>query len=102
MLPPLLVPTPQGLYPTHHPVASEKVLTHPPNHPPLGMEFLQDLEHSFPLRLDMTVLCNLCARCCGPTHVCFLVGGLVSGSSQGSGVVDTVGLPMGLPSPSAP
>jgi hypothetical protein len=36
------------------------------------------------------------------THACSLVGGSVSGSSQGSGSVDTVGLPMALPSPSAP
>jgi hypothetical protein len=32
----------------------------------------------------------------------FFGGGLVSGSSQGSRLVDTVGLPMGLPSSSAP
>ena len=31
-----------------------------------------------------------------------LVGVSVSGSSQGSGLVDTVGLPMGLPFPSVP
>jgi hypothetical protein len=35
-------------------------------------------------------------------HVCSLVGGLVFGSSQGSGLVETVHLPMGLPYPSAP
>ena len=38
----------------------------------------------------------------GLACICSLVGCLVSGSSQGSRLVDTVGLPMGLPSPSAP
>ena len=46
------------------------------------------------------------ARQCTPSHVqahvSSLVGGLLSGSSQGSGVVETVGLPIWLPSPSAP
>ena len=39
--------------------------------------------------------------CHAPVCVCSLLGGLVSGSSQRSGLVDTVGLPMGLPSLSA-
>ena len=43
-----------------------------------------------PLRPDKAVLCFLC--------VCSLVGGLVSGSSQGSRWVDTVGFPMGFSS----
>ena len=34
--------------------------------------------------------------------ICSLVGGLVSRCSEGSRLVDTVGLPMGLPFPSAP
>jgi hypothetical protein len=38
----------------------------------------------------------------GPAYVCSLVGGLVSGSSEGSGLVDIVVLPLGLPSPSVP
>ena len=37
-----------------------------------------------------------------PTHVYSLVGRLDSGSSKGSGLVDTVVLPMRLQSPSAP
>jgi hypothetical protein len=36
-----------------------------------------------------------------PAHVCFLIGNSFSESSQGSRVVDTVGLPMGSLSPSA-
>ena len=47
-------------------------------------------------------LLHTCWGDLGPAGVCFLVGGLVCGSSQGSRLVDTVGLPMGLPSPSIP
>jgi hypothetical protein len=36
------------------------------------------------------------------THACSLLGGLVPGSSEGSGLVDAVVLPVGLQSPSAP
>jgi hypothetical protein len=38
----------------------------------------------------------------GTSPVCSLVGSLVSGSSQGSRLVDIVGFPMGLPSSSVP
>jgi hypothetical protein len=40
--------------------------------------------------------------CQGTVHVCSLVGDLASGSSEGSGLVDTLVLPIGLPSPSLP
>ena len=39
---------------------------------------------------------------CSGEGGCCLVGGSVSGSSQGSRLVETAGLPMGLPSPSSP
>ena len=35
-------------------------------------------------------------------HTCSLIGGLVSGSPQGSTLVDSVGLPEKSPSPSGP
>jgi hypothetical protein len=38
----------------------------------------------------------------GPAPLCSMVGGSFSGSSPGSRLVDTVGLPVGLPSPSRP
>jgi hypothetical protein len=46
----------------------------------------------------MAALCYVSARGLEPAHVCSLVGGSVSGSSQGSRLVDTVGLLVGLPS----
>jgi hypothetical protein len=67
---------------------------------PWGIKSLQDYVHLLPLRLDKAVLCYICAR--GPSQVCSLVGGSVSESSQRSRIVDTVFLPMELPSPSTP
>jgi hypothetical protein len=69
---------------------------------PWGIKSLQDGVYPLPLRPDQAVLCYICVSGHGPAHVCSLVGGLVSGSSQGSRLVDTIGLPMGLPSSSAP
>jgi hypothetical protein len=43
----------------------------------------------------------LYVRCLRPAHACCLVDGSVSGSSEGSMLVDTAGLPMRLVSPSA-
>jgi hypothetical protein len=74
----------------------------PPITLPWGIKFLQDYVHPPPLRTDKAVLCYICARGHGSDHVCSLVSGSVSGSSQGPGLVNTVGLPMGLLSPSAP
>ena len=38
------------------------------------------------------LLCYICATDLESAHVCFLAGGLVSGSSEESGLFDTVGL----------
>ena len=54
------------------------------------------------MRLDKTALYYIFSRGHGPAHVYFLVSSLASGSSEGSGLLDTVVLPMGLPSPAAP
>lgn len=42
------------------------------------------------------------ARALSSAHVCYLIGGSVSESSQGSRLIDSVGLPVGVPSPSGP
>ena len=57
--------------------------------------------HPLPLRPDKAVLCYS-VRSLGPTCVHSLIDGLVSGSSQGSKLVDIVGLLMGSSSPSVP
>jgi hypothetical protein len=69
---------------------------------PWGIKSLQDLAHPLPQRPDKATFCYICARDCRPAHahVYSLVGGLVSGSSQGSGLIDSVSLPKGLPFPS--
>jgi hypothetical protein len=54
--------------------------------------------YPLPLRPDKVVLCYISARGHGPVHVCSLVCGLVSGSSEESGLVDIVVLCMRLPS----
>jgi hypothetical protein len=43
-------------------------------------------------QIRQSVLCYICARVLRPADVCSLVGDLVSGSYQGSGLVETVGL----------
>lgn len=67
-----------------------------PYSPFLGINSLQDQTHPIWLRPDKEVLCYVCAKGHQPAHVCSLVDDLISGSSQGSKLVDTVGLPMGL------
>ena len=57
--------------------------------------------HLLPLRPDPTVLCCICVGSLGLARLCCLVGGSVSERSQGSRLVETAGLPMGLPSSSA-
>jgi hypothetical protein len=56
--------------------------------------------HALPLRPGKKILCYICAGCLWPAYVCSLIGSLVSGSSQDSRLVVTVGLPTRLPSPS--
>lgn len=60
------------------------------------------LGNPLPLRPDKAIFCYKSARGNGPAHLWSLVGGLVSRSSQESGLVDAIGLFMGLPSPLAP
>ena len=92
---------------------SEKVLTHePPTHPPssssaphpplLGHRVSIGLSTSSPTEARQGS--PLLHMCWGhrPAYVCPLLFGLVSGSSEGSRLVDTVVLPMGLPALSAP
>jgi hypothetical protein len=50
---------------------------------------------------DQAVLCYICVMGIRPTHICSLVGGSVSERSQRSGLVETAGLHIGLPSSSA-
>jgi len=63
------------LTPTHNPTSPLSTF------PFLG--FLQDLAHPFPLRPEKGVLCYISAKGHGPAHVCSLIGGLVSWSSEG-------------------
>ena len=74
----------------------------PPQHPLfLQHQVSLGLGASPPLRPDQVVLCYICAAGLEPACVCYLVGVSVSGSSQGSNLVETADLPMGLLSPSA-
>jgi hypothetical protein len=50
----------------------------------------------------MAAFCYICTWGLEPAHVFSLVGVSVSGSSQESRLVDTLGLPGGLPFPSGP
>ena len=70
---------------------------------PVG-EQIPQLDHSFrdsPLPVvgvthmeTVLHICYICARGLGPAHVYSLIGGSVYESSQGSRLVDSVGLPM--------
>jgi hypothetical protein len=57
--------------------------------------------HLLLLRPDQVVLCCICVRGLVSAGVCCLVGDSVSERSQGSRLVETAGLPLGLPSSSA-
>lgn len=46
---------------------------------------------------DKAGLCYMCAGDLVPAWVCAFIGGSVSGSSQGSRLVDTVSFPVGFP-----
>ena len=63
-----------------------------------GHQVCTGLGESSPLMPDKVDICYLCTRGHGLANVCSLAGELVSESSQGSKLVDTVGLPMVLPS----
>lgn len=67
-----------------------------PDFPLFPRGFLQDYLHPFLLGPDEAVLYYICARGHRPVHIYILVGALVSGSSEGSGLVDSVVVPMGL------
>jgi hypothetical protein len=77
--------------------------THPsPLLPPPKPQHQSSLEHQVSTGLGASSptegrqnspLLHICWVGHGPVHVCSLVGGLVSGSSEGSGLVDTVVLP---------
>jgi hypothetical protein len=54
--------------------------------------------HLLSLRPDHTVFHCICVRGFISAGICCLVGGSMSGRSQGSKLVETVGLPLGSPS----
>ena len=76
--------------------------------PPMGIPFswsiksLLDWVHLLSLSPDKVVLYYIHSRDHRPAYVFFLVGGLVSRNFYGSRLVDTVGISMWFPSPSAP
>lgn len=58
--------------------------------------------HHLSLRLEQAFLCYVCVGgLVSATRFMLLVGGSVSEPSQGSRLVETAGLPMGLPSSTA-
>ena len=76
------------------PPFSMRVLPHPHTHSHLtvlespegwGMKPPQDQASSLLLMPDYAVLCYICSWSHGSLHMCSLFGGLVSGSSGGSG-----------------
>jgi hypothetical protein len=87
----MLIPSPSPPSQSSSPIPPSPLKVQPPLiPPPWGIKSL---------RPDIAVLCYICAGGLSLAHVCSLVGGSVSGRFQGSRLVDTVGLPMGLPSP---
>jgi hypothetical protein len=117
---PFLVLPPRVPYPIPLPFASERVLPHPPIHPHQPYQptttspsptftfpgasistGLDTFSPTLPLRAKRAVLYYTYAGGFRPAHVCTLVGGLGSGSSERSWLVGTIVLPMGLPTPSA-
>jgi hypothetical protein len=53
-----------------------------------------------PIRLFQKVLCYICVEGYRPASICCMVGDSMSERSQGSRLVETAGLPMGLASSS--
>ena len=94
-MPPFL-PLPTILYSSPPPLAYERVFPLPS---PLGIP--PSMGPLPTLRLDQADLCYICARGFRPACLCCLIGGSVSGSFQGSGLVEIAGFPMMLPFPSA-
>jgi hypothetical protein len=95
------------------PPSSVRVLPHPPTHPLLssrpgiplhwGFEQPQTQGSLLPLMYNKAILCYIHSWSHGSLHGYSLVGGPVPGSSGGGvWLVDTVALPMGLQTPSAP
>ena len=69
---------------------------------PLPLPSLPSSVCPLPLRADRAALCYTCAWSLRPVCVCSLVGGSVPESFQGFRLINTVGLPVGFPSPSGP
>jgi hypothetical protein len=84
-----------------HSFPHPSILTSTPISFPWGIKSLQNRAYPFPLRPDKAVLCYICAKGHRLAHVCSYLGGLVSGSFQGSRLVDTIVLPMYLPPPNS-
>ena len=102
MLPPLSGPPHRLLPPTLLPCDSERVF-HPGYTPFPGASSFYRIRHIHRLP-EARQGSPLLLMCQGPWATLFMlmVGGSVSGSFQRSRLVDTVGLSMGLSSPSAP
>lgn len=98
-----LSPLPELVTPSSLSFASERVLFPHCWHPStLGLQASTGLGIFSPSEARQgSPLLHVCLGS-GPACVCSLIGGLVSGSSQGSVLGDTVDFPMVLPSPSAP
>jgi hypothetical protein len=94
MLSSFLVSPPEASYPILPPPASVRVFPQPTHPLPLlspGIPLLWDIKPSqvqgplLPLMPDKVILCYICSWGLGSLHVDSLVGGLVPGSSGGSG-----------------
>lgn len=83
-----------------HPIPSPSCLKECPStpYPPSGVSSFYRIRHILPHwgQTKESIFCYICAP------VCSLVDGLFSGWSLGSGLTDTVGIPMWLTSPSIP
>jgi hypothetical protein len=93
MLSPLLVSPLETSYPILPPPASVRVLPHPSTHfclpalafPYTGESNLHRTKGLSPIDANKAILCYICGWSHGSLHVYSLVGGLVPGSSGGSG-----------------
>lgn len=65
--------------------------------PPCSLKSLEVSAHLLPREADQAVLCCVCVGGLGPAGACCLVGGSVSGSSQGSGLAEMLVFLWGLP-----
>ena len=90
--------------PTPHSLPHSPSVSHIHTHhyhltfPSIALFLEHQVYNPLPLSPDKAVSCYICARVQGPAYRGTLVGDFISGSSEGSQLVDTIVLPMGLPS----